>query len=299
MSSPVIETSGLTKYYGKVRGIENISLSIDEGEIFGFIGPNGAGKSTTIRLLLNLIFPTRGNARILGMDVVSDTKKIKEHVGYVPSEASAYGSMSVNEFLEYSARFYNAPGAEKRKIRMSELFGLDLKRRVSDLSTGNRRKVAIIQSLLHSPKLLILDEPTTGLDPLIQARFFDLLREENRKGTTIFYSSHVLSEIQNLCGRVAIIRDGMIIKLEEIETLRKKQLKRVTADFSEKPGEMFISLPGIKDLSIGADNSAFFMYSGDINDLVKTLTGMKMLNLTIEEPPLEEIFMHYYNQHND
>lgn len=298
MPPPVIEISGLTKYYRKVRGIENISLSIDEGEIFGFIGPNGAGKSTTIRLLLNLIFPTGGSARIFGMDIIRDTRKIKQFIGYVPSEASAYASMTVNEFLDYSAGFYNTPGADERKIMLSELFSLDLKRRVADLSSGNRRKVAIVQSLLHSPKLLILDEPTTGLDPLMQARFFDLLREENRRGTTIFYSSHVLSEIQNLCGRVAIIRDGRIIKVEEIETLRKKQLKRVTVEFSEKPGDLFMNLPGIKDLSLEADHSAFFMYSGDINDLVKSLTGMKMVNLTIEEPPLEEIFMHYYNQKN-
>jgi ABC-2 type transport system ATP-binding protein len=296
MPQPVIEINGLTKFYGKTRGIEDVSFSVGESEVFGFIGPNGAGKSTTIRLLLNLIFPSAGTARIMGMDVIRETRKIKEHIGYVPAEASAYSSMSVNEFLDYSAGFYSAAGAEKRKQNMADLFELDLDRRVSDLSSGNRRKVAIVQSLLHSPGLLILDEPTTGLDPLMQARFFDLLNEENRNGTTIFYSSHVLSEIQRLCARVAIIRDGRIIKVEEIETMRRKQLKRITVEFSDKPDERLTGLTGIKDFNLGPDNSASFMYSGDINDLVKAVSGMRMLNLTIEEPPLEEIFMHYYNQ---
>ncbi len=296
MPIAVIEINGLTKFYGKTRGIEDVRLTVGEGEVFGFIGPNGAGKSTTIRLLLNLIFPTAGSARIMGMDVIKETRKIKEHIGYVPAEASAYSSMSVNEFLDYSAGFYNAAGEEMRKQDMADLFEVDLKRRVSDLSSGNRRKVAIVQSLLHSPELLILDEPTTGLDPLMQARFFDLLTEENRKGTTIFYSSHVLSEIQRLCARVAIIRDGRIIRVEEIETMRRKQLKRITVEFSDKPDDRLTGLSGIKDLNMGSDNSASFMYSGDINNLVKVLTGMRMFNLTIEEPPLEEIFMHYYNQ---
>jgi len=295
MGLPVIEIKDLTKFYGKTRGIEKINLSINDNEIFGFIGPNGAGKSTTIRLLLNLIFPTAGSARIMGMDIIRDTRRIKQAIGYIPSEAGTYGSMTVNDFLDYSGRFYNFSGLEARKIRMADIFELDLKRKVEDLSTGNRRKVAIIQSLMHSPRLLILDEPTTGLDPLMQARFFDLLREENSRGMTIFYSSHVLSEIQMLCGRVAIIRDGRIIKEEEIETLRRKQLKKIGLEFDGKPDERIFSLPGVKDLSKGADHSVSFMYSGDINELVRIMAGIRILNLTIEEPTLEEIFLHYYN----
>jgi ABC-2 type transport system ATP-binding protein len=295
MGSPVIEIYDLTKFYGKTRGIEKINLTIGDSEIFGFIGPNGAGKSTTIRLLLNLIFPTNGNARIMGLDVIRDSRKIKQRIGYIPSEAGTYGSMTVNEFLDYSGRFYNLSDIEARKTRMAGMFELDLKRKVEDLSTGNRRKVAIIQSLLHEPSLLILDEPTTGLDPLMQARFFDLLREENRRGMTIFYSSHVLSEIQMLCGRVAIIRDGRIIKEEEIDTLRRKQLKKIGLEFDGKPDERILSLPGIINLSKGADHSVSFLYSGDINDLVRMMAGIRILNLTIEEPPLEEIFLHYYN----
>lgn len=296
MPLPVIEISELTKFYGKVRGIENVTLSIEKGEIFGFIGPNGAGKSTTIRLLLNLIFPTGGRASILGMDMIRETKKIKQHIGYVPSEANAYSAMTVNEFLEYSGRFYSLSDISEKKTRLSALFDLDLKRKVADLSTGNRRKVAIIQSLLHSPELLILDEPTTGLDPLMQSRFFDLLHEENKKGVTIFYSSHVLSEIQMLCGRVAIIRDGRITKVEEIEILRRKQLKRVTVEFGRKPDERLLKLQGIKEFRSCSDHSVSFMYSGNINDLVMVLAGMDVLNLTVEEPTLEEIFIHYYNQ---
>ncbi|MFN8239436.1 MAG: ABC transporter ATP-binding protein [Bacteroidales bacterium] len=299
MSLPVIDIKNLTKRYGKARGIESVSLSISEGEIFGFIGPNGAGKSTTIRLLLNLIFPTSGSASILGMDMISQTKEIKKHLGYVPSEASAYSSMTVNEFLDYSGRFYGAVSANERKLMMCDLFELDLKRKLADLSTGNKRKVAIVQSLLHSPRLLIVDEPTTGLDPLIQARFFDLLREENKKGLTIFYSSHVLSEIQMLCGRVAIIRDGRIVKVEEIETLRRKQLKRVTVEMEGGASQRLSGLKGVRDFNLSFNNSANFMFSGDVNELLTLLEGTKLLNLTIEEPPLEEIFMHYYNNNGN
>jgi len=296
MEAPVIEIRNLTKLYGKARGIDKVNLSIEEGEIFGFIGPNGAGKSTTIRLLLNLIFPTEGSASIMGMDVIRESREIKKFLGYIPAEAGTYGSMTANEFLDYSGHFYKVPDLEARKNSMADLFGLDLKRKVEDLSSGNRKKVSIIQSLLHSPKLLIMDEPTTGLDPLIQSKLFDLLREENRKGMSIFYSSHILSEIQLLCGRVAIIREGRIIKTEEIETLRRKQLKKVNVEYEGNPGELLSGLPGIKKLNIRTDLSASFLYDGDINNLVKFLSGIRMRNLTVEEPPLEEIFMHYYNQ---
>jgi ABC-2 type transport system ATP-binding protein len=226
MSAPIIDITDLSKFYGKARGIEHVNLEIGEGEIFGFIGPNGAGKSTTIRILLNLIFPSGGSARIMGMDVIRETKKIKHLVGYVPSDASAYASMNVHEFLSYFLRFYQVQHGMQRIAELSALFELDLKRKIAELSMGNRKKVAIVQSLLHRPKLLILDEPTTGLDPLMQAKFFELLRSENRNGMTIFFSSHILNEVQMLCRRVAIIKEGKIIQLEDIETLRKKQLKK-------------------------------------------------------------------------
>jgi ABC-2 type transport system ATP-binding protein len=214
MIVPVVEIENLSKYYGKARGIENINLTIGEGEVFGFIGPNGAGKTTTIRILLNLIFPSGGIARIMGMDVTKETKKIMSVTGYVPSDAGIYPSMEVSEFLEFCLRFHRKKNGTERIHELAEAFDLDLTRKIADLSLGNRKKMSIIQSLLHSPRLLILDEPTSGLDPLIQSIFFDILRKENQKGMTILYSSHVLSEVQMHCRRVAIIKEGRIIQVE-------------------------------------------------------------------------------------
>jgi ABC-2 type transport system ATP-binding protein len=294
MNAPIIDITDLSKFYGKNRGIEHVNLEIGEGEIFGFIGPNGAGKSTTIRILLNLIFPTGGSARMMGMDVIRDTKKIKQHVGYIPSDANAYPAMEVHEFLDYCMRFYQVPNGADRIAELSELFELDLTRKIADLSLGNRKKVSIVQGLLHTPKLLILDEPTTGLDPLIQSKFFELLRSENQKGMTIFFSSHILSEIQLLCKRVAIIKEGNIIKLEDIETLRRRQLKKVHIEFVKPVDEEGISFTGIESIIEKVGNNLTFMYSGDLSELVVLLAGKKITNLTIEEPSLEEIFMHYY-----
>ena len=294
MNTPIIEITDLSKFYGKIRGIEKVNLQISEGEIFGFIGPNGAGKSTTIRILLNLIFPTSGRAKIMGMDVIRKTKQIKELVGYVPSDANAYGYMSVLEFLQYCQRFYHKNNNGQRINELSSWFELDLKRKISDLSMGNRKKVAIVQSLLHQPHLLILDEPTTGLDPLMQAKFFELLRLENQKGMTIFFSSHILNEVQMLCKRVAVIKEGKIIQLEDIENLRKKQLKKVIIGFADIESNEKIMMPGIVDLTKHPGNRISFMYSGKINELITFLSGKKLTDLIIEEPSLEEIFMHYY-----
>jgi ABC-2 type transport system ATP-binding protein len=294
MNDLIIDIRDLTKFYGKSRGIENVNLEMNRGEVFGFIGPNGAGKSTTIRILMNLIFPTGGSARILGMDVVRQTKEIKRKTGYIPSDANAYSNMEVEEFLNYFARFYEAGDGSGRIKELANLFELDLKRKISDLSTGNKKKVSIVQSLVHQPELLIMDEPTTGLDPLMQALFFDLLRKENRRGMSIFFSSHVLSEVQMFCRRVAIIKEGKIIQLEDIETLRKKQLKKVNIEFNEQVKPESLSLPGVVNLSAGPGNSLTFMFSGNINELVNYLSGKMINNLMIEEPSLDEIFMHYY-----
>jgi ABC-2 type transport system ATP-binding protein len=294
MNEPIIEASNLSKYYGKARGIESVNLEIGEGEIFGFIGPNGAGKSTTIRILMNLIFPTSGSARIMGLDVIRQTKEIKQKVGYIPSDANAYSRMDVNEFLKYCLRFYKVRNGGSRISELSDMFELDLKRKIADLSLGNRKKVSIIQSLIHNPRLLIMDEPTTGLDPLMQSVFFEILRSENLKGTTIFFSSHILSEVQFFCKRVAIIKEGKIIQIEDIGNLRKKQLKRIFIEFGEPVSPENISIPGVENLNIGPGNVLSFFYSGDINELVRSLSGKKLNNLMIEEPSLDEIFMHYY-----
>jgi len=294
MNTPVIDISNLSKNYGKSRGIEHVNLQINEGEIFGFIGPNGAGKSTTIRILLNLIFPTSGSARIMGMDVTKETKKIKQHIGYIPSDANAYPSMDVEEFLNYCMRFYEIQNGENRINELAKWFELDVKRKIADLSMGNRKKVSIIQSLIHKPKLLILDEPTTGLDPLMQANFFELLRQENQKGMTIFFSSHILNEVQAICKRVAIIREGKIVQLEDIETLRKKQLKKISIESDHSAKTENINIGGIEGEIVQTGNFQTFVYSGDMNELIRTLAGNNIKNLTIEEPSLEEIFMHYY-----
>jgi ABC-2 type transport system ATP-binding protein len=294
MNGPIIDITNLSKFYGKARGIEHIDLEIGEGEIFGFIGPNGAGKSTTIRILMNMIFPTGGSARIMGMDVIRDTKKIKSFVGYIPSDANAYSSMEVHEFLSYIIHFYDVQNGEQRISELSELFELDLNRKIADLSLGNRKKVSIVQSLMHSPKLLILDEPTTGLDPLMQSVFFELLRSENKKGMTIFFSSHILGEVQLLCKRVAIIKEGKIIQLEDIDDLRKKQLKKVSIEYGDLLNKESFSIPGIEDVKAGPGNKLSFMYPGNINELVSFLSGKKIINLMIEEPSLDEIFLHFY-----
>lgn len=295
MTPPAIDISGLTKTYGRDRGIEEVSFRVEEGEIFGFIGPNGAGKSTTIRVLLNLLFPTAGSARILGMDAVSDSKKIKRITGYVPSDANAYPRMEAGEFLRYCGRFYRPDGGEARIRELTELFEVDDRRKICDLSMGNRKKISIIQSLLHEPKLLILDEPTTGLDPLMQARFFELLRTENHNGMTVFYSSHTLSDVQMLCKRVAIIREGRIVKVEEIETLRRRQLKKIFIEFRDPQNNTLAELPGMEDTLWLSGRTVRFLFSGEINRLIMALSDRIITDMTIEEPSLEEIFMHYYN----
>src|SRR5512137_296009 len=214
----IIDVTNLTKYYGKSRGIVDVSFSEEEGEIFGFIGPNGAGKSTTIRLLLSLIHPTSGTARVFGKDVATHGPEIRRDIGYLPSEVFYYEGMKVVDLLKYSASFYERD-CTQRMHELSELMELELNRRISDLSYGNKKKVGIVQGLLHSPKLLLLDEPTAGLDPLMQRKFFDLVRAENDQGATVLMSSHILPEVQKLCSRVAIIKEGRIIKIEEISTL--------------------------------------------------------------------------------
>lgn len=290
----MIDITDLSKTYGKARGIDHINLEINEGEIFGFIGPNGAGKSTTIRILMNLIFPSGGSARIMGMDVIKETKRIKKQVGYIPSDANAYSSMDVSEFLNYCISYYGVNNRGQRITELAGMFELDLNRKIADLSLGNRKKVSIIQSLLHNPKLLILDEPTTGLDPLMQSIFFELLRSENQNGMTIFFSSHILGEVQMLCKRVAIIKEGRIIQLEEIDNLRKKQLKKVTIESDKTLNKDMLIFRGIEKFISLPGNNISFMYSGNINELAGFLSGLKLINLTIEEPSLDEIFLHYY-----
>ena len=289
-----IEIAHLKKYYGQSRGVEDVTLSVEEGEIFGFIGPNGSGKSTTIRVLLNFIFPTSGEARVLGLDAVADTTRIRAQVGYLPAEVGYYEDMTVQSLLEYSAGLHgvDATIAKQRIGRLCETFDLDVKRHAQTLSTGNRRKVGVVLSLLHAPKLLILDEPTGGLDPLMQARLFEVLDAENKRGVTVFFSSHVLSEVQRFCHRVAIIKEGRVIKLEEVSALRAGRFQKVRAVFATEDAAE-LTLPGIVHES-REGRRLDLLYKGDVNSLIRYLAGHDLESLTVEEPPLEEVFMHYY-----
>ncbi len=286
----VIQVSDLTKYYGKSRGIENLSFSVREGEIFGFIGPNGAGKSTTIRLLLSLIHPTSGQAAIFGKDVTKKGPEIRNQVGYLPSEVFYYDHMKVGELLKYSASFY--PGDHKQRISyLAGVMELEMNRKIRDLSYGNKKKVGIVQGLLHNPTLLFLDEPTSGLDPLMQRKFFDLIREENKKGVTVFFSSHFLGEVQRLCDRVGIIREGRMVEVSDIRTLQKNNYKKIRV--LNRHALTNLEMPGVGNLHQEGEWIQFF-YSGDINQVIQRLGSLAIEDLNIEEPTLEEIFMHYY-----
>jgi ABC-2 type transport system ATP-binding protein len=294
----VIETKKLTKYYGKLAAIKDVDLVVEEGDIYGFIGPNGAGKSTTIRVLLGLIHASSGSATIFGKDIVQFGSQIKEEIGYLPSEVYYYDDMRVIDLLKYSGSFYkkDQKQIQKRIKELANLLDLDLHKKIDDLSYGNKKKVGIIQGLLHEPKLIFLDEPTGGLDPLIQQKFFNLLRGENKKGTTILFSSHILGEVQKLCNKVAIIKEGKIIKVETISTLvddNYKRFKLETAIKIEK--EYFIGIKGISDFNI-VDNLISFLYRGRVNDITKKIAGLDLINILIEEPDLEEIFLHYYQK---
>lgn len=289
----IVEIKELTKYYGKHRGIENVSFNIEKSEIFGFIGPNGAGKSTTIRSILGLIRPNSGEAKIFGMDCIKKAPEIAKQIGYLPSEVFYYDGMKVKDLLNYSASFYKKD-CKKRILELSNIMNLDLNKKIEDLSFGNKKKVGIVQGLLHSPKLIILDEPTSGLDPLMQQTFFELLEEENKKGVTIFMSSHILNEVQRLCGRIAIIKNGKIIKTEKISELQGNNYKKIKLKtISPLPNEL-VSSSNITNLSENKNNYNF-IYNGDINFLISQLSKIKIKNVVIDEPDLEEIFMHYYS----
>ena len=286
----VMKTTKLTKYYGKVRGIKELDLTVTHGEFFGFIGPNGAGKSTTIRTVLGLIAPTSGDAMIFGKDVTKEREAILQNIGYLTSEALFYLGINVNVILWVSAVLRKVDCSAESK-RLCERLQLDTARKIDDLSFGNRKKVAIVCALQHRPELLVLDEPTGGLDPLMQKEFFDILRERNREGTTIFLSSHVLSEIQRNCTRAAIIRDGRIIAQGSVDDLSKTSAKRITVH-----GSIHLeNLSGVRDRKAGEDGISF-LYSGDMGSLLRTLASGQVDDLTVTEPDLEEIFLHYYEE---
>ena len=292
MRKNVIEIQNLTKQYGKHRGIDNVSFSVKEGEIFGFIGPNGAGKSTAIRTLLALIHPTSGSATIFGKDCIKEAPSIAKDVGYLPSETFFYEGMTVKGLLDYTAKLYQKD-CSKRIEELTERLKLDTSRKIRDLSFGNKKKVGIVAGLLHSPKLIILDEPTSGLDPLMQDTFIEILKEENEKGATILFSSHILSEVQKMCDRVAFIKEGKIISLQSIHELRSSTYKSIQLSTKEPVSKQVFTLEGISEFK-QQEEEISFMYNGNVNNLINSFSTLNITDIFIEEPSLEEIFMHYY-----
>lgn len=288
-----IQTESLTKYYGNDLGIKDISLQVNSGEIFGFIGPNGAGKSTFIRTILGLLVPSSGSGKILGRDIVTDGENIRKKIGYLPSEVKYYDEMTSKELLEYHLGFYGINDFSSID-KYADLFELDLHKKITDLSLGNKKKCAVIQAIVHQPELLILDEPTSGLDPLIQNRFFNLLEELNQQGTTVFLSSHILSEVQRLCQRAGVIKNGEIVKIESIDELLKNQTKRIRLLFEERKVEIIPPI-GYSNLT-WHKTKLQFNFAGDLMELLKWINAQEIIDITIEEPDLETIFMNYYKR---
>lgn len=290
MEKTILEIQNLTKYYGNIKAVENLSLKLKEGEIFGFIGPNGAGKSTTIRSIMNLINKTSGKVLIENEEFTKDNIEIKEKIGYLPSEISLYDDLTVKEMLNYHEKFYKKHIHERRE-KLVNLLKLDEKKKIEDLSLGNKKKLGIILALMHEPKILILDEATSGLDPIIQNIFFNLLKEEKKKGTTIFYSTHILSEVSKICDRVGFIKDGHLIKIENISELYKKSLTFVTINSEEADNIE-------KDLGINViskeENTIKFGNNLSDDELIKKLSKYKINKILIEEATLEDMFLHYY-----
>lgn len=291
----IIEINNLTKNYGKARGINDVSFNVEQGEVFGFIGPNGAGKSTTIRTLLGLIYPSSGSATIFGKNCTQDPD-VRKEIGYLPSEVFYYDNMRVIDLLKYSASFYKKD-CTKRIHELAEIMDLDLKKKIDDLSFGNKKKVGIVQGLLHEPKLIILDEPTGGLDPLMQQKFFELIEQENKKGATVFFSSHILSEVQRLCTRVAFIKDGRIIKLEKMSELQENNYKKIKIEAKTDIAQDFFNMDGVSKLGING-RTADLIFKGNINTVLRKISQIDVTNISIVEPDLEEIFMHYYAKEN-
>lgn len=288
-----IQTDNLTKYYGHARGIEGLDLEVEAGEFFGFIGPNGAGKSTTIRTLLGLITPTGGSARVLGLDIHTQRQEILRQVGYLPAEAFFYPGQRVRDVLRLSAglRRKDCTAAARELCRRLQL---DTNAKVDALSFGNRKKVGIVCALQHDPALLILDEPTGGLDPLMQREFFAILRERNAAGTTVFLSSHILSEVQRHCTRAGVIRDGRLIACGKVEDLADTGARRVLV----RGIPDLTGLPGVRGLE-HLEDGVRFLYSGSMQPLLQTLAAAPVRDVQITEPDLEEVFLHYYTQGGD
>lgn len=293
MTGP-ISTTDLTKFYGTHRGISGVSLDINEGEVFGLLGPNGAGKTTCIRIFLDFIRPSSGSATVLGMDSRSDSIEIRRNVGYLPGDFITYEKLTAEELLQY---FANLRGGHLRKAKiLAERFDLDLSRKIGELSRGNRQKVGLVQAFMSDPKLLILDEPTTGLDPLLQQEFHTLVLEEAEAGKTLFVSSHVLPEVEVICDRVGIIREGSIVAVEEVATLRKQTVTKIEIEFGQAISKAeFEGVDGVSEVTI-KDHHLSCNVTGSVDSLIKLAARHTVVNIQSGHPALEEVFLTYYSQ---
>ncbi|AFK18097.1 ABC transporter ATP-binding protein [Haloferax mediterranei ATCC 33500] len=297
MSVPAIDIDGLTKFYGDVRGVEDLSLSVPEGELFGFLGPNGAGKSTTIRLLLGLLKPTDGTASILGtpVDDRAGFLNVLEHVGHIPSDPQFYDEVSGRKTLDYFARL----SGDTRRDKLLDRFPVPLDRPVRAYSRGNRQKLAIVQAFMHEPRMVIMDEPTAGLDPLVQQEFYDFLHEERSRGVTVFFSTHILSEVRQVCDQVAIIREGKLAAVEHIDDLLERSGKVVTLQSTEPIDLTDFEFDETIDARLEPDGSLRLVISGNYDALVDALDDYRVDDLEVRETAIEDVFMHFYDTEED
>ena len=293
-NSAVIETHGLTKHFGDVRAIEDVSLTVHRGEVFGFLGPNGAGKTTTIRTLLDLLHPTSGSARLFGLDSRADSVAIRARLGNLPGEFACDPRRTGRELVTFLAALRGMRGLG-RAVELAARFSADLDRPVGHLSRGNRQKIGLITALFDAPELLILDEPTGGLDPLMQEEFHTVVAEERERGTTVLLSSHDLDEVERLCDRVAIIRAGRLVAVEYIADLTRRRFRHVMVEFAQPPDPAeFAALAGVRDLEIVGRRARFGVDAGTLDGVVKTIARHAVVDLELAHPSLEEIFLTYY-----
>lgn len=298
MTDIIIETQALTVYYGRHRGIVELDMQVRQGEVYGFLGPNGAGKTTTQRVLLDIIRPTSGSAKIFGLDCQKEGVKIRQRVSYLPSELSLYPNLRGRDFLQMMASLRGNRVEKGYREALCERLGLDPSRRMREYSRGNKQKVGLVAAFMHKPDLLILDEPTSGLDPLVQQTVLDLVRETKADGRTIFFSSHILSEVQDVCDRVGIIRDGRLVKTERVETLTRQQFKRLRLSFAQTPPPEAFTLEGVTETA--RDEHAILLeVRQNLAAVLQTAVDHQVLDMEMPPVTLEEIFLAYYGGGNN
>jgi ABC-2 type transport system ATP-binding protein len=292
--APVIEITQLRKTYGSIQAVKGISMSVEQGEIFGFLGPNGAGKTTTIRCMLDVIRPTAGSIRVLGLDAQHDTMALHQCIGYLPGDVRLPGDMTGRQVINYFSRLQGREPVLLAKL--VQRFDVELKRPLRSYSKGMRQKIGVVLAFMCDPNVLILDEPTSGLDPLLQRTFNEFLLEEQARGKTIFMSSHIMSDVEKVCQRVAVIRRGELVTVEKVETLRQKAGQRITVEFGDQvTAEDLARIPGVSN--IGTTNGAYhFNIGGSMDLLIKTLSQHEVIRLQAEEAPLEEVFLKFYEE---